>query len=102
MVTLVELGNRHSSRVYVVSYLSFSTCFLISGRVTSFCLRTMLLANFQLLLIRIIIGQGPTMLAVGAGWGCWDNFLISSIDDIVSFFFSPCFWKTARYLNSAV
>ena len=37
MVTLVELGNRHnSSRVYVVSYLSFSTCFLISGRLTSF------------------------------------------------------------------
>ena len=27
------------------------------------------------------------MLAVGAGRGCWDNFLNSSIDDIVSFFF---------------
>ena len=48
----------------------------------------MVLANFQLLLIMIIIGQGPTMLAVGTGRGCWDNFLISSIDDIVSFFFS--------------
>ena len=47
----------------------------------------MVLANFQLLLIRIIVG--PTMLAVGAGRGCWDNFLISSIDDIVSF--SPGF-----------
>ena len=47
MVTLVELGNRHSSRVYVVSYLSFSICFLISGRVTSFCLRATVLANFQ-------------------------------------------------------
>ena len=45
----------------------------------------MVLANFQLLQIRIIVGQGPTMLAVGAGRGCWDNFLISSIDDIVSF-----------------
>ena len=60
----------------------------------------MVLANFQLLLIRIIVVQGPTMLAVGAGRGCWDNFLISSIDDIVSF--SPGFWKTARYLTSAV
>ena len=29
------------------------------------------------------------MLAVGAGRGCCDNFLISSIDDIVSFFFLP-------------
>ena len=48
MVTVVELGNRHSSRVYVVSYLSFSTYFLISGRVTSFCLWGMVLANFQL------------------------------------------------------
>ena len=48
----------------------------------------MVLVNFQLLLIRIIVGQGP-MLAVGAGRGCWDNFLISSIDDIVSF--SPAF-----------
>ena len=28
MVTLVELGNRHSSRVYVVSYLSFLLVFL--------------------------------------------------------------------------
>ena len=42
------------------------------------------------------------MLAVGAGRGCWDNFLISSIADIISFFFPPCFWKTARHLNSAV
>ena len=46
MVTLVELGNRHSSRVYVVSYLSFSPRFLFSGRVTSFCLRAMVLAIF--------------------------------------------------------
>ena len=50
--------------------MSFPTCLLISGRVTSFCLRAMELANFQSrLLIRIIVGQGPTMLAVGAGRG---------------------------------
>ena len=51
----------------------------------------MVLANLQLFLIRIIIGQGPTMLAVGAGRGCWDNFLISFIDDIVSFFLLSLF-----------
>ena len=44
----------------------------------------MVLANFQLLLIRIIVGQGPTMLAVGAGRGCLDNFL-----SMISFLFLP-------------
>ena len=42
--------------------------------------------------IWITVGQGPTVLAVGAGWGCLD-ILISSI---VSLFF-PSRWKTAQY-----
>ena len=43
--------------------------------------------------IRITVGQGPTMLAVGAGGGCLDIFILiypfSSL--------SPSFWMTARY-----
>ena len=45
--------------------------------------------NFQcrvVLLIRIIVGQGPTALAVGVGGGCLDIFFLSSI---VSLFFLP-------------
>ena len=51
--------------------------------------------NFQcrgLLLIWIIVGQGPTVLAVGAGGGCLDIFKLS----IFSPFFLPLS-ETARY-----
>ena len=52
--------------------------------------------NFQcwgVLLIRIIVGQGPVVLAVGAGWGCLDIFSL-----IYHFsFLSPSLWETARY-----
>ena len=44
--------------------------------------------NFQyqgVLLIWIIVGQGPTALVVGAGGGCLDIFLSS----IISLFFLP-------------
>ena len=40
----------------------------------------MVLGNFQcwgVLLILIIVGQGPTVLTVGAGGGCLDNFSLS-------------------------
>ena len=48
--------------------------------------------NFQfrgVLLIWLIVGQGPTALAVGAGGGCLDIFLLSPL--------SPSLWETARY-----
>ena len=52
--------------------------------------------NFQcrgVLLIWIIVGQGPTVLAVGAGGGCLDIFSL-----IYHFsFLSPSLWETARY-----
>ena len=52
--------------------------------------------NFQcrgVLLIWIIVGQGPTALAVGAGGGCLDVFTL-----IYHFsFLSPSLWETARY-----
>ena len=39
------------------------------------------------------VGQGPTALAVGAGWGCLDIFTL-----IQPFFpLSPSLWETARY-----
>ena len=43
--------------------------------------------------IWITVGQGPTALAVGAGWGCLDIFTL-----IYPFFpLSPSLWETARY-----
>ena len=52
--------------------------------------------NFQcrgVLLIWIIVGLGPTALAVGAGGGCLDVFSL-----IYHFsFLSPSLWETARY-----
>ena len=52
--------------------------------------------NFQcrgVLLIWITVGQGPIVLAVGAGGGCLDIF---SIIYHLSFL-SPSLWETARY-----
>ena len=41
----------------------------------------------------MIVGQGPTALAVGAGGGCLDIFTL-----IYPFFsLSPSLWETARY-----
>ena len=37
----------------------------------------------------ITVGQGPTALAVGAGWGCLDILLSS----ILSLFFLPLFGR---------
>ena len=52
--------------------------------------------NFQcrgVLLIWYRVGQGPTVLAVGAGGGCLDIFSL-----IFHFSFpSPSLWETARY-----
>ena len=43
--------------------------------------------------IWITVGQGPTALAVGAGWGCLDIFtLIYPLSSL-----SPSLWETARY-----
>ena len=43
--------------------------------------------------IWIIVGQGPTALAVGAGRGCLDIFTL-----IYPFFpLSPSLWETVRY-----
>ena len=40
-----------------------------------------------------IVGQGPTVLAVGAVWGCLDIFCL-----VYHFsFLSPSLWETARY-----
>ena len=56
----------------------------------------MVLVNFQcrgVLLIWIIVRQGPTALAVGGGWGCLDSFSL-----VYHFsFLSPSLWETARY-----
>ena len=62
-----------------------------SDRVVRWCW-----VSFQcrgVLLIWIMVGQGPSALAVGAGGGCLDIFFHSSI---ISLFFLPL-WETARY-----
>ena len=55
-----------------------------------------MLLNFQwqgVLLAWITVGQGPIVLAVGAGGGCLDIFSL-----IYHFsFLSPSLWETARY-----
>ena len=43
--------------------------------------------------IRMVVGQGPTALAVGAGGGCLD--ISTFIYPFSSLF--PSLWKTARY-----
>ena len=44
-------------------------------------------------LIWVTVGQGPTALAVGAGWGCLDIFIL-----VYPFSpLSPSLWETARY-----
>ena len=51
--------------------------------------------NFQcrsVLQSRIIVGQGPIALAIGAGGGCLDIFFSR-----LSFLFFLPLWETARY-----
>ena len=43
--------------------------------------------------IWLVLWQGPTVLAVGAGRGCFGHFSLSSINSL----FSPSLWKTAQY-----
>ena len=78
------------------SHLSILFSFSLSlgdggGRVVRRCW-----VNFQcwgVLLIWIIVGQGPVALAVGAGGGCLDIFsLICPFSPL-----SPSLWETARY-----
>ena len=52
--------------------------------------------NFQcqgVLLVWMIVGQGPIALAVGAGGGCLDIFSLVYLFS----FLSPSLWETARY-----
>ena len=52
--------------------------------------------NFQcrgVLLVWMIVGQGPIALAVGAGGGCLDIFSLIYLFP----FLSPSLWETARY-----
>ena len=64
---------------------------LRDGRVVRRCW-----VNFQcwgVQLIWIIVGQGPIVLAVGAGGGCLDIFsLVHHFSSL-----SPSLWETARY-----
>ena len=45
--------------------------------------------------IRLIVGQGPTALAVGAGGGCLDIFTLIYLFSPLSL--SLSLWETARY-----
>ena len=70
-----------------------SSLILISGggRVERRCW-----VNFQcrgVLLVWMIVGQGPIALSVGAGGGCLDIFSLIYLFS----FLSPSLWETARY-----
>ena len=68
---------------YLASIRLHVSIFIRGGRVVQWCW-----VNFQyrgVLLIWMIVGQGPSALAVGAGGVVW-TFLISSI---ISLFFLP-------------
>ena len=83
------------SLAYHISFLSFlhgslNTKMLSQrargGRVVRWCW-----VNFQcrgVLLILIVVGQGPITLAIGAGGGCWTFFLSSIISPFLTFFLS--------------
>ena len=43
--------------------------------------------------IWMIVGQGPTVLAVGAGGGCLEIFTLLYLNSPLS----PSLWETARY-----
>ena len=43
--------------------------------------------------IWMIVGQGPTVLAAGAGGGCFDIFTLIYLYSPLS----PSLWETARY-----
>ena len=52
--------------------------------------------NFQsrgVLQTWIIVGQGPTALVVGTGWGCLDIFSLVYHFSLLS----PSLWETAQY-----
>ena len=77
---------------------------LLCGEVlTSFVLCSMLFVGGAMALgklpvpgrptIWMIVGQGPTALAVGAGGGCLDIFTLIYPSSPVS----PFIWETARY-----
>ena len=78
-----------SYNVYAEKKLMKTLCSFGGGRVVRWCW-----ANFLgVLLILIIVGQGRTVLAVGAGEG-----LVWTFFSRLSFlYFSPSLWETARY-----
>ena len=91
---LIKFQDRLSKSLlmsYSFVFILFFMLFLWGGRVVR-----RYWVNFQcrgLLLIWIIVGQGPVALAVGAGGGCLDIFsLICPFSPL-----SPSLWETARY-----
>ena len=79
------------SAVYRFSYFSRNVFPMEGGRVMRRCW-----VNFQcraVLLIWIIVEQGPIALAVGAGGGCLDIFTLIYLFSLLS----PSLWETARY-----
>ena len=75
--------NTEISFIKGIMILNACVCIYWGGRVVRRCW-----ANFQcrgVLLIWLIVGQGPNALAVSAGGGCFDIFLSS----VFSHFFLP-------------
>ena len=81
-------GLKHLTHCILVDTL---TVIVGSGRVVRWCC-----VNFQcrgVLLIWIIVGQGPTALAAGAGGGCLDSFSLVYHFSLLS----PSLWETPQF-----
>ena len=85
----IGLGSRNISNIRLFFFDNFYGAG--GGRVVRWCW-----VNFQcrgVLLVWMIVGQGPIALAVDAGGGCLDIFSL-----VCHFsFLSPSLWETARY-----
>ena len=83
---------REFLQIYIVGLLLFLK-FISGTPVLKILVRTLNCHYRGVLLILIIEGQGPIALAVGAGGGCLDIFIL-----VYHFsFLSPSLWGTARY-----
>ena len=92
------MGCLHRLNCSSVGQSILTSCAKVPGLCPAWCGRVVRWCwiNFQclgVLLILVKVGQGPIVLAVGAGGGCLEiNSLVYHFS-----FLSPSLWETARY-----
>ena len=94
--TLVPISFNLYARTPLLAYQMIYVYEGLSGSIGGGRVERRCWVNFQcrgVLLVWLIVGQGPTVLAVGASGGCLDIFTL----DYPSCPLSPSLWETARY-----